>query len=874
MKRNTVIAALLLFLALLAAGCDTMLNELTEPEELPPPPPPPQTGTLKYTVIVPEGVVPSEESVIRLAKDGETLAALNAGGFSGGARALTESIIENSLELEPGRYTVYISLVHRDTGKKKTLNRNVAIEEGEIEVLEFKPPAKDFLSGQDDEEEEVEPPPPGKGFLNYTITVPEGIPLASASRIRLEQGGAILASLNSGGFSGGTRPLTGSIDAAYLELDPGWYVVDILLAAQNGRSAVFRGTVEVLMGGTADLKFEPSLDDFTGEEQETEFTAAITIVPTKANSSGLVSGGSGASHTMSFRTPRGKNQAYICVDKLPAQTLTISGADAGRVSKAAESTDGEKPTPIKDVLVIDTAAEAETGGTLTFVITVAEDDRQSVDYGITLDVAWLSSLTVEFVPDPVTGKEKLSCWKGEEFDRGAVKVTGLYLGNETGEIKDYEVTDFDSASAGTTTVRFRKSGKYAADAAGKTSFSITILSPSEARLFFDYGRRISAEDPVPGRYTVTQGRKLVIAPVLWRVPPGTSFRWTVSGGNYTPNGEFLAFNPGTPAGNYDVTVTAYSGADPIAVASTTVECVNGSVSSSTVTGLPDGALGPGQFVPGADRSYNISLGGYGGNVIYPFSVDNEPAAEDFVITGNAFGSWVEPGIVWVMKDENKNGAADDTWYELRGNAEDISGFTVTRRYAVTYSKNNRTWEDNLGNSGTLGIGQAYPSGYPSEMTLVGTLLTRFTSGENLRGYVDILADTFDIAKAIHADGTPASLDHIDFVRVQTAEHVYDSTFGEFSTEIKGGSGGISKMWTETRTLTGVSNGSGAYTYKFFNNSGYDLTISFKGDTQTEYVAHKTQKGITRTEDKLYFKYIGGNVDHSISGNTLTFTDAN
>jgi hypothetical protein len=886
MKRNFGIAALPLLLALLVTGCDALLNETPGAEELLPlPPSASPKGTLKYTVIVPEGVIPSEESRIRLAKDGEALVSLNTGGFSGGTRAITESITEASLELDPGRYSVNISLVHKTTGKKKTLNRNVEIEDGEIEELEFRPVPEDFLSGEDqedqdedeeegeDDDEEVEPPPPGMGLLKYTVTVPEDIPLAEGSRIRLEKDGEVFASLNTGGFSGGARPVTGSIAGAYLTLEPGWYVVDIVLAGKwTARSAVFRETVEVLEGGIAELKFEPPSGDF-GESLG--LTDPITLKLTTANSAGLVitgTGGSDASRTVSLRTPRGKALVYIRADKLPAQTLVIGGPHAARVSKASSAADGETaPTPIKDILVIDTAAEAETGGTLSFTVTVEESGKRSIDYAVTLEAAWFSALTVEFIPDPVTGRDKLSYWTGEEFNRGSVKVTALYLDGGTGEITNYEVTGFNSAAPGNITVRFSKNGKYAANAGGKTSFTLTILSRSEARLFFDYGRRISTADTVPGRYTVTRGRKLVIAPVLWRIPPGATFQWTVSGGSYTFNGEFLTFNSATPVGDYDVTVRAYSEGTEIASASTTVECVDGATSSSsTVTGMDNIVYGPGQFAPGADRSYNISLGGYGGYIIKNFSVDNS-TGNDFVIKGNAFGYWVEPGIVWVMKDENRNGAADDTWYELRGNAEDLGGFNVTRRYAVTYNKD-RTWKDNLGNSGTLGSGQVYPSGYPNEMTLTGTMIARSVSGEYLRGYVDVLADTFDIAYAIHADGTPAGLDHIDFVRVQTGEHVYTSSFGEISTEINEAAGGLSVMWPESRTLAGVSNGNGGYTYRFVNNSGYGITISFRDITETTLVATKSTVTIDRAEAKLYFNYTGGNVNHSVSGNTLTFID--
>jgi hypothetical protein len=54
--------------------------------------------------------------------------------------------------------------------------------------------------------------------------------------------------------------------------------------------------------------------------------------------------------------------------------------------------------------------------------------------------------------------------------------------------------------------------------------------------------------------------------------------------------------------------------------------------------------------------------------------------EELLIGGNGFGTWNEPGVIWVMQDENRNGEPDDTWYELIGShaAESV------RRYAVRY----------------------------------------------------------------------------------------------------------------------------------------------------------------------------------------------
>ena len=98
----------------------------------------------------------------------------------------------------------------------------------------------------------------------------------------------------------------------------------------------------------------------------------------------------------------------------------------------------------------------------------------------------------------------------------------------------------------------------------------------------------------------------------------------------------------------------------------------------------------------------ISLGGFGGYVIVKFdhSVENRDG-KNLAIKGNALSTSSEPGIVWVMQDENGNGLADDTWYELKGSE---SGKVTTRkRHTVTYftpTANRKVvrWIENYGGS--------------------------------------------------------------------------------------------------------------------------------------------------------------------------------
>jgi hypothetical protein len=294
--------------------------------------------------------------------------------------------------------------------------------------------------------------------------------------------------------------------------------------------------------------------------------------------------------------------------------------------------------------------------------------------------------------------------------------------------------------------------------------------------------------------------------------------------------------------------------------------------------MDNNVYAPGQFVPGSPRQNNSSLGGYGGYRITAISVDNG-LGDDMRIAGNAFGAWTEPGIVWVMQDENGNNAADDTWYELRGNVEDL-GIKVNRRYAITFYKSGDSgilkggaWEDNLGNYGTCGPGQIYPTGSPDSITFSGTCIVAADDELNghgrheFTGYVDVLYTRHDINNAIQADGSAANLTHIDFVKVQTGEHRYTASFGEISTETDA----PSRIWEDERSLTGTNNGSGAYTYRVVNNSGYAITVSFKdGPDNITVAASGGDETITWAEPKLYFDYSGGNVSFTVSGNTVTF----
>ena len=119
-------------------------------------------------------------------------------------------------------------------------------------------------------------------------------------------------------------------------------------------------------------------------------------------------------------------------------------------------------------------------------------------------------------------------------------------------------------------------------------------------------------------------------------------------------------------------------------------------------------------------SGSMCLGAFGGYVIFRFEepVENDPGnpyGVDFTLFGNPMGHWSEPGVVWVMKDENENGLPDDTWFELAGS--DFYFSSTVPKYEVTYFNPGDTvarevpWSDELGGSGIIKINTVHTQPY-------------------------------------------------------------------------------------------------------------------------------------------------------------------
>lgn len=214
-----------------------------------------------------------------------------------------------------------------------------------------------------------------------------------------------------------------------------------------------------------------------------------------------------------------------------------------------------------------------------------------------------------------------------------------------------------------------------------------------------------------------------------------------------------------------------------------------------------------------DLSHLITLGAWGGSITFGFDHDiaNIEGQRDLIVYGNAFFSGqpvngrhlgsCEPGIIWVSADDNGNGLPDDTWYEIAG-----SEFgNTTRNYSCTYhySTDSILWEDNLGQTGYIRRNAWHTrqaSYYPAwrtdtTYTITGSILPANLTESNKSyayeyGYVDnqpndSVAAQIDLGWAVDANGQPANLTAIRFVRVQTGVQVDWGISGEMSTEISG-----------------------------------------------------------------------------------------
>lgn len=408
--------------------------------------------------------------------------------------------------------------------------------------------------------------------------------------------------------------------------------------------------------------------------------------------------------------------------------------------------------------------------------------------------------------------------------------------NDEEVAKDVTSYDFEATEVGTYRIVATASNHH-----GKASDSVTItvVNAEDLNLIYEFDTT---------EYHTVAGRTLLIRPSHVNKSEGVTYNWTLDGeeqGAESNRAHYLFNSSEVGTHTLEVKATTYIN-EPIEVSHTfTIEVIeegkyrrertaaSANVFSEVVEYMP----APGQFIgdmktagftgeeltsddaatyaEGRLRQNNwVSLGAFGGYIVVAFdhSVENNNGA-DIAITGNAFEGSSEPGVVWVMQDENGNGMADDTWYELAG-SETGKGTTI-QEYEVTYYRPTSSgmpvgWTDNNGGSGTVDYLASFhnqPSYYPTwvtndSYTLRGTRLEarNYDSSGNGSlwvqpaydwGYVDNASNrdcaegvnSLDIDNAIDILGKPIKLEYIDFVKIQSAVQSKSGWVGELSTEV-------------------------------------------------------------------------------------------
>lgn len=329
-----------------------------------------------------------------------------------------------------------------------------------------------------------------------------------------------------------------------------------------------------------------------------------------------------------------------------------------------------------------------------------------------------------------------------------------------------------------------------------------------------------------GSYRVRLGDELHLAPRYENSDEAT-FSWSIEGVELSnePTYTFTAQSKGTT--KLLLTVSNTSGSDSRTFSITTIDRFM----------VYDYTPAPGQFIgelktggfDGTETTHEdaiayaesrltdekfVSLGAFGGYIVVGFDciVENSEGY-DFSIGSNAFDGSSEPGVVWVMQDENGDGEPNDTWYELSGSetgkAETIQNYTVTY-YRPEANKMDVAWSDNMGGSGVVEYLEDFHnqnSYYPAwieadSYTLSGTLLksrSYDSSGNGSKwvnpafdwGYADNAStvdnlnreNLFEISNAIDEQGNAIALEYIDFIKVQSAIQQQCGWIGEVSTEV-------------------------------------------------------------------------------------------
>lgn len=468
----------------------------------------------------------------------------------------------------------------------------------------------------------------------------------------------------------------------------------------------------------------------------------------------------------------------------------------------------------------------------------------STDYGTDEEELRVDVVELEIPTVSIAGNKKMTVAVGTEVRLNAsVRETSLpttlvWSVNDNDVSVDYDYT-FVAKETGNYVIKATASN---ADGSHSDMVEVEVLNADDIPFTWEFEKYA---------YHTVVGRKLVIKP-LPSYEHNVDYSWNVEEiDELTGSDSYFVFLA-DEAGSYHINAVATTSDDDnqISMTRTFVVTVYGEkdfyrpkngASQADWNKVIEYTPAPGQFInelktggfdashvtPEAAVSYAesrlmegswVSLGGFGGYVIVGFdhSIDNS-RTYDFGIISNAFDGSSEPGVVWVMQDENGNGYPDDTWYELAGS--ETGKFETYRDYAVTYYRPSAPkmpvqWTDNYGNNGEIDYLQQFHNQdyyYPlwigtDSYTLTGTRLEARNYDQSGNGsywiqphydwgYADNFspsdfnsenkANLFRISNAIDFEGNPINLSHIDFVKVQCAVNSKSGWLGELSTEVCG-----------------------------------------------------------------------------------------
>lgn len=162
----------------------------------------------------------------------------------------------------------------------------------------------------------------------------------------------------------------------------------------------------------------------------------------------------------------------------------------------------------------------------------------------------------------------------------------------------------------------------------------------------------------------------------------------------------------------------------------------------------------------------------------PMGLDCIVYSNAFWVGGDMRRKFIEPGLIEISKDVNRNGLPDDEWYVISGsrnlNRNIFPQGLVTNTppfvgNVVTLTNNEIIW----------GYADTNPTMAPYRDNYVRPD-NPFTVG------IDVGSgggDAFDIAWALDENGNPAGIDEFDFLRVSTIPNILDPVYGYFTTEV-------------------------------------------------------------------------------------------